>query len=125
MGTYFSFTQFLYVSTPIIPVEIKLGEKVKLILFFPFPCMNLKNNIHRFQHKFPEIKVLEVAVTRQDSTVRYLLELLYLVLLEHGEDIGARLLSSPLSLIGGLLTRLRRGTQTHSSHTLYKPVRSM
>lgn len=47
----------------------------------------------------------------------YLLELLYLGLLKHGEDIGARLLSSPLSLIGGLLTCLRRGTQTRQVYT--------
>lgn len=40
----------------------------------------------------------------------YLLELLDLGLLEHGEDVGTSLLSSPLSLIGGLLTRLGRNS---------------
>lgn len=43
-----------------------------------------------------------------ENTALYLLELLDLGLLKHGEDIGASLLSSPLSLIGGLLTRLRK-----------------
>lgn len=37
----------------------------------------------------------------------YLLELLDLGLLKHGEDVRAGLLSSPLSLIRGLFTRLQ------------------
>lgn len=34
-----------------------------------------------------------------DDTAAYLLELLDLRLLKHGEDVGASLLSSPLSLV--------------------------
>lgn len=45
-----------------------------------------------------------------ENTAAYLLELLDLRLLKHGEDVGASLLSSPLSLIWGLLTRLGKTT---------------
>lgn len=72
---------------------------------------------HRFLCKeFREI--LKNCVEAGEDTVLYLLELLNLGLLKHGEDIGARLLSSPLSLIGGFLTCLRTQTQTHPVYTL-------
>lgn len=50
----------------------------------------------------------------------YLLELLYLWLLKHGEHIGAGLLSSSLSLFGGLFTRLI--SLNKNCHKNYKEV---
>lgn len=65
------------------------------MIFQPFYFLNLNlfwsksttNNV-RFL-LFPDI----------ENTAAYLLELLDLRLLKHGEDVGASLLSSPLSLI--------------------------
>lgn len=51
-----------------------------------------------------------------EEPAAYLLELLDLGLLKHGEDIGTSLLSSPLSLIWGLFTRL--GKKNHKHLTL-------
>lgn len=48
----------------------------------------------------------------------YLLKLLDLRLFKHGEDVGAGLLSSPLSLVWGLFTRLGNTTQrNHRANT--------
>lgn len=77
------------------------------MIFQPFYFLNLNlfwsksttNNV-RFL-LFPDI----------ENTAAYLLELLDLRLLKHGEDVGASLLSSPLSLIWGLLTRLGKQPQ--------------
>lgn len=48
-----------------------------------------------------------------EEPAAYLFELLDLGLLKHGEDIGASLLSSPLSLIWGLFTRLGKNNRKH------------
>lgn len=70
------------------------------------PCMHLK----KISGIYPLGEVLKRAELRQEEMVPYLLELLYLGLFKHGEDIGAGLLCSPLSLVGGLLACLGRST---------------
>lgn len=89
----FSTVQFVYKVTSTFPVMVKLNNEVEA-----------DSSVNFLQEK-------ELCPGRRRSQLLYLFELLYLGLLEHGEDIGASLLSSPLSLVRGLLTCLRSFTK--------------
>lgn len=78
------------------------------MIFQPFYFLNL----NLFWSKSTTNSVRFLLFPDIENTAAYLLELLDLRLLKHGEDVGASLLSSPLSLIWGLLTRL--GKQSHA-----------
>lgn len=96
--TIWPLQSFLYGLSSL--MSSSLDTPLDTLSLFPFSCIGLKIKNHRFLHRF-----------------FYLFELLNLGLLKHGEDIGAGLLCSPLSLIGGLLTCLKRCTQTHSVYS--------
>lgn len=76
------------------------------MIFQPFYFLN--SNL--FWSKSTPNSVRFLSFPDIETTAAYLLELLDLRLLKHGEDVGASLLSSPLSLIWGLLTRLGKTT---------------
>lgn len=76
------------------------------MIFQPFYFLNL----NLFWSKSTTNSVRFLLFPDIENTAAYLLELLDLRLLKHGEDVGASLLSSPLSLIWGLLTRLGKTT---------------
>lgn len=57
------------------------------------------------------VKSCHVRFPDTENMAAYLFKLLDLRLLKHGEDVRASLLSSPLSFIWGLFTRLRKTTQ--------------